>query len=92
MVTRAMQLYGFHGELAEQTKPGMRSWLCPLAFILLLAGDLLCLGNSGAWIAGPPTVACGAAALIVAEKYRERKGGRRANSSSPDRASMFEIV
>jgi hypothetical protein len=79
MVTRAMQLSGFRDEVAEQTSPGMPSWLCPLAFILLLAGDLLCLGNSGAWIAGPPTVACGAAALIVAEKYRERKGGLRAH-------------
>jgi hypothetical protein len=73
MATRAVQLSGFHGELAEEANPRVPSWLCPLAFILLLAGDLLCLGDSGAWIAGPPTVACGAAALILAEKYRERK-------------------
>jgi hypothetical protein len=75
MVTRAMQLSGFRSEVAAETIPNMRSWLCPLAFILLVAGDLLCLGNSGAWIAGPATVACGAAALILAEKCREPKGG-----------------
>jgi hypothetical protein len=91
MVTRAMELSGFRSELAEQTNPGIRSWLCPIAFILLLAGDLLCLGNSGAWIAGPPTVACGAAALILAEKYRERRGGRCANAGSPGRVSMLKF-
>jgi hypothetical protein len=85
-----MQLSGCRGELAQETNSGVHSWLCPIAFILLLAGDLLCLVNSGAWIAGPPTVACGAAALIVAERYRERKGGRRANSSPPGTVSMFE--
>lgn len=79
MVTRVIQLSGFGGEVAEATDPRVHSWLCPLAFILLLAGDLLCLGNSGAWIVGPPTVACGAAALILAEKYRERKGELRAH-------------
>jgi hypothetical protein len=80
MVTRAMDLSGFRGELASEISPDIRGWLCPLAFILLVAGDLLCLGNSGAWIAGPPTVACGAAALILAEKCRERKGGLRAHN------------
>jgi hypothetical protein len=70
MVARVMQLPGFRGELAEETDRRVPSWLCPLAFILLLVGDLLCLGNSGAWIAGPPTVACGAAALILVEKHR----------------------
>jgi hypothetical protein len=89
MVTRVMELPGFRGEVAAETSPDIPSWLCPLAFILLVAGDLLCLGNSGAWIAGPPTVACGAAALILAEKYRERRGGRCANAGSPGRVSML---
>jgi hypothetical protein len=79
MVTQVMRLSGFRSELAEETNSQVQSWLCPIAFILLLAGDLLCLGNSGAWIAGPPTVACGAAALVVAEKYRERRGWLRAD-------------
>jgi hypothetical protein len=74
-----MQLSRCCGKLAEETNSRVHSWLCPIAFILLLAGDLLCLGNSGAWIAGPPTVACGAAALVVAEKYRERRGWLRAD-------------
>jgi hypothetical protein len=89
LLRKVMQLSDWRGELAEETNSRVHSWLCPVAFILLLTGDLLCLVNSGAWIAGPPTVACGAAALIVGEKYRERKGGRRANSSSPSAVSVF---
>jgi hypothetical protein len=78
-----MQPSGSRGELTEKTNSRVRRWLCPVGFVLLVAGDLLCLGNSRAWIAGPPTVACGAAALIAAEKFRERREGRRANSNSP---------